>query len=306
MGHTCVSSTDTADPRRLVDSLKAVGVDMLKLYNVSPAMYLALAAEARRVGLPFGGHAWDDVALTASDSGARLIDHLTPWSGDYETPAGFRWRCWAGSWPGREMASVEPCRPVAEQFRRNNTWLVPTLSRNHFATGEAHKISARFAAVGEEFWDGVLPHGNWLRDTTSTGASRDSLGVLRVIQAVGLPIVVGTDVAGGGPLLWKLPPGFALHYELAVYVAEGLTPLNALQSATLNPAKMWRATDSLGTVAQGKLADLVLLDADPLADITNTTTIRAVVANGRYFDRVALDSLLAEVRAKAKQELAEP
>ena len=93
-----------------------------------------------------------------------------------------------------------------------------------------------------------------------------------------------------------------MHTELAVYVAEGLTTLRALQSATLEPAKLFRVTDSLGTVAAGKLADLVLLDADPLADITNTTTIRAVVANGRYFDRAALDQLLAEVRAKAKQE----
>ena len=175
---------------------------------------------------------------------------------------------------------------------RNNTWLVLTLSRGYAA--------ARFAAVAKEFWGGVLPHGNWLRDTASTGAPRDSLGVLRVIQAVGLPIVAGTDVAGGGSLIWRLPPGFALHNELAIYVAEGLTPLNALQSATINPAKMWLATDSLGTVAPGKLADLVLLDADPLADITNTTTVRAVVANGRYFDRAALDRLLTEVQAKAK------
>ena len=63
---------------------------------------------------------------------------------------------------------------------------------------------------------------------------------------------------------------------------------------------MLHATDSLGTIAPGKLADLVLLDADPLADITNTTTIRAVVANGRYVDRAALDRLLAEVQAKTK------
>jgi len=80
-------------------------------------------------------------------------------------------------------------------------------------------------------------------------------------------------------------------------VAEGLSPLTALQSATLNPAKFLHATDSLGTGAAGKLADLVLLDANPLADVTNTTTIRAAVANGRYYDRAALDRILAEVRA---------
>jgi hypothetical protein len=83
-------------------------------------------------------------------------------------------------------------------------------------------------------------------------------------------------------------------------VIEGLPPLAALQSATLNPAKMLNATDSLGTVAAGKLADLVLLDANPLADITHTTMIRAVVANGRYFDRAALDQLLAAVQPQVK------
>jgi imidazolonepropionase-like amidohydrolase len=103
----------------------------------------------------------------------------------------------------------------------------------------------------------------------------------------------------------KQPPGFSLHAELATYVEEGLTTLEALQTATLNPAKLLHGTDSLGTVAPGKLADLVLLDADPLADITNTTAIRAVVANGRYFDRAALNKLLVEVQGIGKN-LTEP
>ncbi len=94
--------------------------------------------------------------------------------------------------------------------------------------------------------------------------------------------------------------GFLAHADLATYVAEGLTPGEALRSATLNPAKFLRATDSLGTVAIGKLADLVLLDANPLIDIANTAAIRAVVANGRYFDRAALDRLLAELQPKSK------
>jgi imidazolonepropionase-like amidohydrolase len=96
--------------------------------------------------------------------------------------------------------------------------------------------------------------------------------------------------------------GFTLHAELALLVAEGLTPLEALQAATLNPAKFLHGTDSLGTVAAGRLADLVLLDADPLADITNTTAIRAVVANGRYFDRAALDQFVVAAQAVAKRE----
>jgi imidazolonepropionase-like amidohydrolase len=121
---------------------------------------------------------------------------------------------------------------------------------------------------------------------------------MRIMQRVGLPLLAGTDVSADGP---QTSLGFTLHAELAIYVAEGLTPLAALQAATLNPAQLLHATDSLGTVASGKLADLVLLDADPLADITNTTTIRAVVANGRYFDRAALDTVLADAHARAAQ-----
>jgi imidazolonepropionase-like amidohydrolase len=101
----------------------------------------------------------------------------------------------------------------------------------------------------------------------------DSLGYMHLMHQVGFPILAGSDVT-------QYAPGFSLHAELAICVAEGLSPLEALQAATLNPAKMLRGTDSLGTRAPGKLADLGLLDADPLADITNTTTIRAVVANG--------------------------
>jgi imidazolonepropionase-like amidohydrolase len=127
----------------------------------------------------------------------------------------------------------------------------------------------------------------------------DSLRFLSIVQRVGLPILAGTDA--GAPVRDKEPPGFALHAELTIYVTEGLSPLEALQAATINPAKMLHGTDSLGTVAAGKLADLVLLDANPLADITNTTTIRAVVANGRYFDRAALDRLFTEVQAAAKE-----
>jgi hypothetical protein len=124
--------------------------------------------------------------------------------------------------------------------------------------------------------------------------SGDSIAYGAVVQQVSMPLLAGTDASPGFPL----PPGVSLHAELALMVAGGVTPLLALQSATLNPAKMWHATDSLGTVAAGKLADLVLLDANPLEDIANTLRIRAVVANGRYFDRSDLDVLQTLTKAK--------
>jgi imidazolonepropionase-like amidohydrolase len=112
-----------------------------------------------------------------------------------------------------------------------------------------------------------------------------------------VPIVMGTD---GGPGILGQFPGFSLHGALVfLRVCLDMTPLEALQTATLNPARALRLTDSLGTVAAGKVADLVLLDADPLADIWHTTQIRAVVANGRYYDRAALDGVLAALAAAA-------
>jgi imidazolonepropionase-like amidohydrolase len=109
----------------------------------------------------------------------------------------------------------------------------------------------------------------------------------------GVPILAGTDVLNPYCM-----PGFSLHDELRHLVDAGMTPLQALQAATIQPARFFAATDSLGTIARGKVADLVLLDADPLVDIANSTRIRAVITNGRYYDRARLDAVLAEAKAR--------
>ncbi len=118
-----------------------------------------------------------------------------------------------------------------------------------------------------------------------------SLDIVAGMQRAGVPILAGTDV--GNP--W-LAAGFSLHDELTLFVQAGMPPLAALQTATINPARYLGALDSLGTIAEGKIADLVLLDANPLDDIRNTRRIRAVIVNGCILTRAALDSLLATVR----------
>ena len=94
-------------------------------------------------------------------------------------------------------------------------------------------------------------------------------------------------------------PGFSLHEELQRLVAAGFTPLEALQTATLNPAKFLGMEDRVGSIEKGKLADLVLLDANPLEDIRNTQKIAGVVLNGRYLSRTDLDKMLAGVEESA-------
>lgn len=115
---------------------------------------------------------------------------------------------------------------------------------------------------------------------------------VRLFNEAGGTLLAATDV--GVP--WQVP-GISLHEQLALLVEAGLTPLEALGAATLNPARVLGLADSLGTVEEGKLADVVLLEANPLEDITNTRRIRAVVANGRLYRRADLDGLLANVEA---------
>lgn len=298
-GHMCVSGPD--DARHVVDSLTAAGASFIKTYALDRATYFTVAAEARKVGIPFGGHLTAATAIEASDSGVGILDHINT-SGDLDQ------RCLEGA------ASVEQCQPVAEHFRKNGTWWVATLSRRWLGANQdappqpgarTQAILRHFHHVASAFWAGEpVPPGNWLRDSvdgaTGAGTPPDATGLLALAHRVGLPIMAGTD--DGSPVMTQEPPGFALHLELALSVSEGRTPLEALQAATLNPPHFFHGGDSLGTIAPGKLADLVLLDADPLVDITNTTTIRAVVANGRYYDRAALDQLLATVQAAAKHE----
>jgi imidazolonepropionase-like amidohydrolase len=96
-------------------------------------------------------------------------------------------------------------------------------------------------------------------------------------------------------------PGFSVHDELALLVRAGLSPMQAIEAATREPAAYLDALDSLGTIAPHRLADLVLLDADPVADIRNTRTIRAVIADGRLIDAAARAALLRRVRAAARE-----
>jgi imidazolonepropionase-like amidohydrolase len=122
------------------------------------------------------------------------------------------------------------------------------------------------------------------------------LEVVKAMHDAGIPFLAGTDTPPGVYVF----PGFSLHEELQRFVAAGFTPMEALQTATLNPVKFLGMDDRVGTIEKGKLADVLLLDANPLDDISNTEKIAAVVVNGRYLSRSDLDQLLAGVQKAAK------
>jgi imidazolonepropionase-like amidohydrolase len=117
------------------------------------------------------------------------------------------------------------------------------------------------------------------------------------MHRAGVPVLAGTDTAWYQPYTYA---GFSLHDELALLVQAGLTPMESLQTATINPARFLGLEKDLGSVREGKIANLVLLGADPLADIHNTTKISAVFLAGKEFDGPALDQMLKSAEAAAK------
>jgi imidazolonepropionase-like amidohydrolase len=193
------------------------------------------------------------------------------------------------------------CQGLFAQFRRNSTWQVPTLTV-HRAMGymnDSHFTSdPRVAYMSGDVrrrWDPAndFRFRRWRPQDFELHrqlfkADEQMVGIM---FRAGVPLLAGTDVMNPYCL-----PGFSLHDELALLVESGLTPLAALQAATLRPAEFLGRTSELGSVAPGKRADLVLLSADPLADIHNTTQIQAVWLRGKYFDRAALDQLLANAK----------
>ncbi|HEX8827160.1 MAG TPA: amidohydrolase family protein, partial [Xanthobacteraceae bacterium] len=193
------------------------------------------------------------------------------------------------------------CQTLFAQFRRNMTWQVPTLTV-HRAFGymnDSHfTADPRVAYMSKEVrrrWESSddFRFRRWTRPEFELhrGLFRADEQMVGMMFRAGVPLLAGTDAMNPYCL-----PGFSLHDELVLLVESGLTPLAALQAATLDPAEFLGRPDELGGIAPGKRADLVLLSADPLADIHNTTQIQAVWLRGKYWDRAALDQLLAAAK----------
>jgi imidazolonepropionase-like amidohydrolase len=183
---------------------------------------------------------------------------------------------------------------------------VPNINRNVAAF---HFIEASLASEDKrkylstdvkEFWSQMTEFRKKMNPASIEVLKKHyqmNVQLVGAMNKAGVPLLAGTD-----ELTPHVVPGFSLHEELRLLVEAGLSPLAALQAATLNPAKYFGLTDSLGTVEEGKLADLLLLDANPLQDIANTKKITAVVANGRYFSRQELDQLLEAAQAVVSKQ----
>ncbi|HAF12867.1 MAG TPA: hypothetical protein DCK93_13635 [Blastocatellia bacterium] len=304
-----VSTADEA--RRMVDTLKAGGVDFVKVYwNLSREAYFAIADQTKKQRIPFAGHVPISVsALEASDAGQRSIEHLDGISLACSTEEERLSKIKPSDLPpGKYQQQVfdtydeQKCARLFSHFAKNSTWQVPTLSifqrfnidPNTLANDERLKY---IPMAEREEWKRFITRLE--KRTLEQNAQRRLQVAFKLIggmRRAGVEFMAGTDL--GNEYLY---PGFSLHDELVLLVQAGLTSMEALQAATQNPAKFLGRLDSLGTIEKGKIADLVMLDANPLEDISNTRRINAVVVNGRYLPKEALQRMLAEVEATANR-----
>ena len=281
-----------------VDSLIALGVDFIKVHSqLNAESYFAIARRARERGVVFAGHVPRVVgSAAASDSGQKSIEHLLGIPAEC-TPAdsvALAPRYTVQGALGR--CSSDDLAPLYEKFVRNGTYVTPTFTAQvevavwptRAVPGDslAHylpKAVRDYVAQIFPMPDSIPPNA----DSVGRAMLEKRLRQVSAMQHAGVHILTGTDAP-----LRNSPPGFGLHEELALLVSGGMAPFEALRSATLEPARYFGMLDSLGTIAPGKLADLLLLDANPLQDIRNTRRISAVVANGRLYAGAARERLL--------------
>jgi len=271
---------DAAAGRAAVDSLAALGAHFIKVYTLLPRdAYLAVLERAKEKGLAVAGHVPAAIGVgEAAVRGQRSIEHLR----DEIEPIG---------------AGLDTTRlgRLLDTLRTAPTWQTPTLvaTRGKQRMADSSLIKdrrfAKLPAVVREDWISQWQHRRE-REKASYFANRRArfLREQKLVRAMarrGVPLLAGTDA--GVPFAY---PGSGLHDELEQLVLAGLTPLQALRTATVEPAKYLDQPREYGRIGSGIAADLVLLDADPLADIRNVRKVRGVMLNGYWFDRAALDA----------------
>jgi len=306
-----IAITTPASAVAAVNLLKAQGVDFIKVQSViSHDAYLAAAAEAHKQGLPIVGHVPDKVRLKeVVEAGQKSIEHLM---GIFEGCSIEEDKFIKGEGDLKLLLTTQDqqrCDSLLKMLAQNQTWQVPTLAWQRGGTfldqrDLKHQPLDKYVpaywrdVTWHRFTDEMMP--DLLRDPLALRQEyfAHNLQMVGALHHAGVPFMAGTDAAPGVYIM----PGFSLHDELANFVEAGFTPMEALQTATSNPARFLGMEARLGSVEPGKIADLVLLSANPLEDIRNTRKISIVVANGRLFDRAALDQILMHVETAAKRQ----
>lgn len=311
-----VELTDVESAINKVEELDKIGVDLLKAYEMlSPEQFSAIAKIAKEKNLKVTGHVPLSMdVISASNAGLNSMEHLRnlemSTASNWEELLAIRKKLLA---EGKlkeggvlrsnihsaqrreaiEKADPEVTKKVLAVLAKNQTWQIPTLS---IMTGATHRPFGRedwqasFAylpdSIGQQWSDGAksvmklpptedrIKYSNWMNK------------MVKDLHDAKVEIMAGTDCP-----IFFLTPGLSLHEELFLLVKAGMSPLEVLKAATLNPAIYFEMEDQIGLVKEGMLADLVLLNDNPLEDIRNTTKIESVFKDGKLFNRSDLDKL---------------
>jgi imidazolonepropionase-like amidohydrolase len=289
-----ISVNDPLAARQAVDMLHARGVDFIKVQDAIPHdIYMAVAQEARKDGIPFVGHIPPTVLPgEASDLGQHSIEHLggrfwgvllgsSSLEAELHTEEAQMYQdillaldtkkqppvpSMRAAFTQRVVESFDEHKAEAllQQFKRNDTWQCPTLVVLHALWADGTQYSTE-----DLHWADQLI----AKETT----------LISMMQKDGIGLLAGTDMPANAK-------NGTIHDEMAALVAAGLTPLQALEAATSNPARFLGRSKDIGSVAKGKVANLVLLDANPLQEIRNTRLISAVILRGQVVSREPSDA----------------
>jgi hypothetical protein len=305
------------EARGVVDDQKQKGADFIKVYDrLSRESYFAIIEESQKQNIPVEGHVPDRIsAWEATAAKQKSLEHLYSIPLACSTHEEELWPQIIGAKSGSEYQRVlleadrsysnAKCQRLFADFKKNGSWQVPTLTvlRSIGLLGDPQfREDGRARNFSGDVWDVLLAKDDpYLEELTPADfALRRELfaydeKLVGAMFRAGVRLLAGTDA--GNPFCF---PGFSLHDELALLVESGVSPLGSLQPATRNPAIFMDASGKFGSVTPGKIADLVLLDADPLTDIHNTTRISEVFLAGKEFNRATLDQMLSNAEAAAK------
>jgi len=291
-----IKVTTAEDGRAAVRQLHDRGVDFIKTQSLIPRdAYFGLAEEAAKLGMRFEGHVPDAIrAREAVAAHQYSFEHLL---GVFGASTTIEDAFIGGKKPSNaailEAHSDANEKAIIALLAQNHVWQCPTILSD---LGTASDV---VSDPGLPYWfkntvDGWKASSLRALNATDAAASdvkqrfdRWELSLTTKLHAAGAPFLAGTDAPAG----FDLVPGASLHSELEWLAHAGFTPLEALQTATINPATFFEKTKDFGTVEAGKIADLVVLASNPLASIGNTRSVVAVVADGRFYSATELNKL---------------
>lgn len=319
-----VAVATPAEGRKAVQELKRQGADLIKVYSLlSKESFLAIADECKKQSIAFAGHVPYQVTnIEAVEAGQKTIEHLLQLDRELADPdkvselrkqmpsdlsRGAQFKYLRGVF--EQAYSEKLASDFFALLKKHGTWVTPTLNvviRNASFDATDKTMQARAAyepAYIREWWN---PELNVHLKGTAPEVNEGQLITFRIYQrivrgmkAAGIPMLVGSDM-GGNPHCFS---GWGVHDEMALLVESGLTPMEVIVAATSNPCKSLGIDKQVGTISTNKLADLVILRANPLENIHNTESIDGVVKNGSYLSRADLDRILQKAKVDGEKRI---